>query len=53
MDEEINLQSLIAGGGHEDGLRSRTLPLPRVAGFAKAIEIAFSTPIKNAEKVLF
>ena len=40
IDEEINLEPLIVGGGQEYGLRSGTLPLPLVVGFAKAIEIA-------------
>jgi len=40
IDEEINLEPLIVGGGQEYGLRSGTIPLPLVVGFAKAIEIA-------------
>ena len=40
IDEEINLEPLIVGVGQEYGLRSGTLPLPLVVGFAKAIEIA-------------
>ena len=35
------------------GLRSGTLPLPLVVGFAKAIEIAVSNQKNNAEKLLF
>ncbi|GIS49224.1 MAG: hypothetical protein Ct9H90mP22_8120 [Gammaproteobacteria bacterium] len=35
IDEEINLEPLIFGGGQEYGLRSGTLPLPLVVGFAK------------------
>ena len=52
IDEEINLEPLIVGGGQEYGLRSGTLPLPLVVGFAKAIEIAILNQKKNAEKLL-
>ncbi|MBO8203740.1 cysteine desulfurase family protein [Prochlorococcus marinus] len=52
IDEEINLEPLIVGGGQEYGLRSGTLPLPLVVGFAKAIEIAVINQKKNAEKLL-
>ena len=53
IDEEINLEPLIVGGGQEYGLRSGTLPLPLVVGFAKAIEIAVFNQTNNAEKLLF
>ncbi|MDA9700613.1 cysteine desulfurase [Prochlorococcus sp. AH-736-L23] len=53
LDEEINLEPLIVGGGQEYGLRSGTLPLPLVVGFAKAIEIAVFNQKNNAEKLLF
>jgi len=52
IDEEINLEPLIIGGGQEYGLRSGTLPLPLVVGFAKAIEIAVFNQKNNAEKLL-
>jgi len=51
IDEEINLEPLIVGGGQEYGLRSGTLPLPLVVGFAKAIEIAVFNQKNNAEKI--
>jgi len=53
IDEEINLEPLMVGGGQEYGLRSGTLPLPLVVGFAKAIEIAVLNQKNNAEKLLF
>ena len=53
IDEEINLEPLIVGGGQEYGLRSGTLPLPLVVGFTKAIEIAVLNQKNNAEKLLF
>jgi len=53
IDEEISLEPLIVGGGQEYGLRSGTLPLPLVVGFAKAIEIAVFNQKNNAKKLLF
>jgi len=52
IDEEINLEPLIVGGGQEFGFRSGTLALPLVVGFAKAIEIAVFNQKNNAEKLL-
>ena len=53
IDEDINLQPLIFGGGQEYGLRSGTLPIPLVVGFTKAIEIAVLNQKNNAEKLIF
>jgi len=52
IDEEINLEPLIVGGGQEYGFRSGTIPLPLVVGFAKAIEVAVSNQKNNVEKLL-
>jgi len=52
IDEEMNLEPLIVGGGQEYGLRSGTLPLPLVVGFAKAIELAVFNQKNNAEKLI-
>ena len=52
IDDDIDLQPLIVGGGQEYGLRSGTLPLPLIVGFTKAIEIAVFNQKKNAEKLL-
>jgi len=52
IDQEMNLEPIIVGGGQEYGLRSGTLPLPLVVGFAKAIEIAVLNQKKNAERLL-
>jgi len=52
IDDDIDLQPLIIGGGHEYGFRAGTLPLPLIVGFTKAIEIAVINQKKNAKKLL-
>jgi cysteine desulfurase len=39
-DPPLRLTPLIDGGGHERGLRSGTLPVSLIVGFARALEIA-------------
>ncbi len=53
IDKDIELQPLFLGGGQEFGLRSGTLPLPLIVGFAKAIEIAVLNQKKNIRQFLF
>jgi cysteine desulfurase len=36
----IRIEPLLHGGGHEGGLRSGTLPVPLIVGFAAALELA-------------
>lgn len=40
LDKRIELQPLIAGGGHERGLRSGTENVPAIVGFGIAAELA-------------
>ena len=40
LDKRIELQPLIAGGGHERGLRSGTENVPAIVGFGVAAELA-------------
>ncbi len=40
VKEGVKLEPILHGGGHESGLRSSTINLPAIVGFAKACEIA-------------
>ncbi|NTV71912.1 MAG: cysteine desulfurase [Azonexaceae bacterium] len=42
LDKRVELQPLIAGGGHERGLRSGTENVPAIVGFGVAAELAAS-----------
>jgi cysteine desulfurase len=38
----VRIEPLVHGGGHEHGLRSGTLPVPLIVGFAAAVELALA-----------
>ncbi|MFA6551204.1 MAG: cysteine desulfurase family protein [Patescibacteria group bacterium] len=43
----IKIKPILHGGGHENGLRSSTVNVPAIVGFAKAVEILNSPPLKT------
>jgi cysteine desulfurase len=47
----VRIEPLIDGGGHERGLRSGTLPVPLIAGFGAACELAQAERADEAERV--
>jgi len=51
IDEKIQINPLIYGGGQESGFRSGTLPLPLIIGFTKAIELALERQDQNIKKL--
>jgi len=48
----VRLAAQMDGGGHENGLRSGTLPVPLIVGFGKACEIARSEMGEESKRVL-
>ena len=48
----VRLTPQMDGGGHENGLRSGTLPVPLIAGFGKACEIAGAEMAEESRRVL-
>ncbi len=47
----VRLEPLILGGGHERGLRSGTLNVPGIVGFARAIELCLEEREAEAQRV--
>lgn len=47
----IRVEPLLHGGGHEHGLRSGTLPVALVVGFAKALELCRAEMESEAERL--
>jgi cysteine desulfurase len=51
VDKRVDLQPLIAGGGHERGLRSGTENVPAIVGFGLACELATAGLADSAARV--
>jgi cysteine desulfurase len=50
--EGVKIEPLLHGGGQEDGLRSSTVNVPAIVGFAKACEIAKEEMGKEAQRLI-
>ena len=48
---KINLTPQIFGGGHENNLRSGTLNVPAIVGFAKAVQICMNKMEEESKKI--
>jgi cysteine desulfurase len=48
----IKIEPLLHGGGQENGLRSSTINLPAIAGFAKAVQICKKEMKQENERIL-
>lgn len=52
LDKRVELEPLIAGGGHERGLRSGTENVAAIVGFGAACELAVQRRAENAARLL-
>ncbi len=50
-EPRIRLRGLIDGGGHERGMRSGTLNVPGIVGFAAALEVCLQTMSQEAARL--
>lgn len=50
INQDVKIEPVQHGGGHEQGLRSGTENVPGIVGFAKAIELADKNMKKEAER---
>lgn len=48
---KLHLHPLLHGGGHEFGLRSGTVNVPAIVGFAKAVELCFTEREKEVRRL--
>lgn len=51
VDKRIELKPIIAGGGHEQGMRSGTENVPAIVGFGAAAEIAAARAAELGERM--
>ena len=51
VDKRIELKPIIAGGGHEQGMRSGTENVPAIVGFGAAAELAASRIAELAQRL--
>ncbi|KAB2925304.1 MAG: cysteine desulfurase [Dechloromonas sp.] len=51
LDKRVELQPLVAGGGHERGLRSGTENVPAIVGFGVAAELAARRLAEEPERL--
>ena len=51
VDKRIELKPIIAGGGHEQGMRSGTENVPAIVGFGAAAELAGARRVELAERL--
>jgi len=47
----IRIEPLLHGGGHERGLRSGTLPVPLIVGFAAAVDLCLASLEEDAARI--
>ena len=47
----VRLSPIMFGGGHERGMRSGTLNVPGIVGFAKALELSVEEMASEAERL--
>ena len=52
QNPRVRLEPILHGGGQENGLRSGTLNVPAIVGFAKAIQIAMEEMPKESKRLL-
>lgn len=51
-DPHVRLAPLFDGGGHEQGLRSGTLPVPQIVGFGKACDLCREEGVAESVRLL-
>ena len=52
LQSRLKRAPLIHGGGHEQGMRSGTLPVPLIVGFAKALELCQAELTAESERLV-